>query len=334
MSGQTRQAALSVRELHVSFRGDLGAAKAVDGVSYDLYPGETLAVVGESGCGKSVSALAILRLIPSPPGRIDSGSIDFEGRGLLDMNERSLYQIRGNKISMIFQEPMTSLNPVLTIGRQLTEALQFHLGMSRREARERALEMLDLVQISEGESRLKQYPHQLSGGMRQRVMIAMALSCEPRVLIADEPTTALDVTIQAQILDLMADLQDRLGTAIILITHDLGVVAQMADRVVIMYAGKIVEQAPVNDLFDAPRHPYTEGLLRALPRLDRLSRGAGEDRLSEMPGIVPSIYGRPPGCAFAPRCPLATEQCRSAEPPLAALADDHLVACWVRAPGS
>ena len=260
---------LSIRDLRVSFRSGARSAAAVDGVSCDVFAGETLGIVGESGCGKSVTALSILRLIPSPPGQIDSGSIEFDGRDLLALKQRALYQVRGGDIGMIFQEPMTSLNPVLSIGLQLTEALVFHLGMSARKARERAVEMLRLVHIPEPERRLKQYPHQLSGGMRQRVMIAMALSCQPRLLIADEPTTALDVTIQAQILDLMAELKDRLGTAIILITHDLGVIAEMADRVVVMYAGKVVEQAPVTALFDRPLHPYTQGLLRSLPRFDR-----------------------------------------------------------------
>ena len=323
---------LSIRDLHVSFRSGARSAAAVDGVSYDVFAGETLGVVGESGCGKSVTALSILRLIPSPPGQIDSGTIEFDGRDLLGLNHRALYQVRGRDIGMIFQEPMTSLNPVLSIGLQLTEALTFHLGMSARKARERAIEMLYLVHIPEPERRLKQYPHQLSGGMRQRVMIAMALSCQPRLLIADEPTTALDVTIQAQILDLMAELKDRLGAAIILITHDLGVIAEMADRVVVMYAGKVVEQASVTALFDAPLHPYTQGLLRSLPRFDRRVAGAGRDRLSEMPGLIPSIYAKREGCMFAPRCPLASAQCREAEPPLVAVESEHWAACWEAMP--
>ena len=323
---------LSIRDLRVSFRSGAQSAAAVDGVSYDVFAGETLGVVGESGCGKSVTALSVLRLIPSPPGQIDSGAIEFDGRDLLGLDERALYQVRGGDIGMIFQEPMTSLNPVLSIGLQLTEALVFHLGMSARKARERAVEMLRLVHIPEPERRLKQYPHQLSGGMRQRVMIAMALSCQPRLLIADEPTTALDVTIQAQILDLMAELKDQLGTAIILITHDLGVIAEMADRVVVMYAGKVVEQAPVTVLFKDPKHPYTQGLLRSLPRLDQLAAGAGRDRLSEMPGLMPSIYAKRAGCMFAPRCPLASEHCREAEPPLEPVADEHWAACWEALP--
>ena len=323
---------LSIRDLRVSFRSGARSAAAVDGVSYDVFAGETLGVVGESGCGKSVTALSILRLIPSPPGEIESGSIEFDGRDLLGLKQRALYQVRGGDIGMIFQEPMTSLNPVLSIGLQLTEALVFHLGMSTRKARERAVEMLRLVHIPEPERRLKQYPHQLSGGMRQRVMIAMALSCQPRLLIADEPTTALDVTIQAQILDLMAELKDRLGTAIILITHDLGVIAEMADRVVVMYAGKVVEQAPVTALFDKPLHPYTQGLLRSLPRFDRQAAGGDRDRLSEMPGLIPSIYAKREGCMFAPRCPLASAHCREAEPPLVAVEGEHWASCWEATP--
>ena len=323
---------LSIQNLRVSFRSGTQSAAAVDGVSYDVFAGETLGVVGESGCGKSVTALSILRLIPSPPGQIDSGAIEFDGRDLLGLHHRALYQVRGGDIGMIFQEPMTSLNPVLSIGLQLTEALVFHLGMSARKARERAIEMLRLVHIPEPERRLKQYPHQLSGGMRQRVMIAMALSCQPRLLIADEPTTALDVTIQAQILDLMAELKGRLGTAIMLITHDLGVIAEMADRVVVMYAGKVVEQAPVTALFDKPLHPYTQGLLRSLPRLGQQAAGEGRDRLSEMPGLIPSIYAKREGCMFAPRCPLASDHCRQAEPPLVAVEGEHWAACWEAKP--
>ena len=323
---------LSIQDLRVSFRSGSSSAAAVEGVSYDVFAGETLGVVGESGCGKSVTALSILRLIPSPPGQIDSGSIEFDGRDLLGLKDRALYQVRGGEIGMIFQEPMTSLNPVLSIGLQLTEALVFHLGMSARKARERAIEMLSLVHIPEPERLLKQYPHQLSGGMRQRVMIAMALSCQPRLLIADEPTTALDVTIQAQILDLMAELQNRLGTAIMLITHDLGVIAEMADRVVVMYAGKVVERAPVTALFDRPLHPYTQGLLRSLPRFDRQAAAGGRDRLSEMPGLIPSIHAKREGCMFAPRCPLASAHCREAEPPLVAVEGEHWAACWEAMP--
>ena len=323
---------LSIQDLRVSFRSGSSSAAAIEGVSYDVFAGETLGVVGESGCGKSVTALSILRLIPSPPGQIDSGTIEFDGRDLLGLKDRALYQVRGGEIGMIFQEPMTSLNPVLSIGLQLTEALVFHLGMSARKARERAIEMLRLVHIPEPERLLKQYPHQLSGGMRQRVMIAMALSCQPRLLIADEPTTALDVTIQAQILDLMAELQNRLGTAIMLITHDLGVIAEMADRVVVMYAGKVVERAPVTALFDRPLHPYTQGLLRSLPRFDRQAAAGGRDRLSEMPGLIPSIHAKRVGCMFAPRCPLASAHCREAEPPLVAVEGEHWAACWEAMP--
>ena len=324
---------LSIRDLRVSFRSGARSAAAVDGVSYDVFAGETLGVVGESGCGKSVTALSILRLIPSPPGQIDSGSIEFDGRDLLALKQRALYQVRGGDIGMIFQEPMTSLNPVLSIGLQLTEALVFHLGMSTRKARERAIEMLRLVHIPEPERRLKQYPHQLSGGMRQRVMIAMALSCQPRLLIADEPTTALDVTIQAQILDLMAELKDRLGTAIILITHDLGVIAEMADRVVVMYAGKVVEQAPVTALFDKPLHPYTQGLLRSLPKLRPAGGGRGQGPPLRDAGPDPlDLRQSAKGCMFAPRCPLASAHCREAEPPLVAVEGEHWAACWEATP--
>jgi peptide/nickel transport system ATP-binding protein len=304
-----------------------GIVRAVDGVSYRVYPGETLAVVGESGCGKSVTSLSILRLVPSPPGRIVAGRLVFEGRNLLELTEAAMRAIRGNEISMIFQEPMTSLNPVLTIGRQIAEALVLHQGMDRRGARSRAIEMLRLVNIPEPERRVKQYPHELSGGMRQRVMIAMALSCNPKLLIADEPTTALDVTIQAQILDLMRALKARSGAAIILITHDLGVVAEMAQRVVVMYAGRKVEEAPVERLFARPLHPYTKGLLGSIPRLAEAAGGAPK-RLAEIPGMVPSLKEAMPGCLFAPRCSYATARCTAEYPPLEEKADGHWVACW------
>jgi peptide/nickel transport system ATP-binding protein len=304
-----------------------GIVRAVDGVSYRVYPGETLAVVGESGCGKSVTSLSILRLVPSPPGRIVAGRLVFEGRNLLGLTEAAMRAIRGNEISMIFQEPMTSLNPVLTIGRQIAEALVLHQGMDRRGARSRAIEMLRLVNIPEPERRVKQYPHELSGGMRQRVMIAMALSCNPKLLIADEPTTALDVTIQAQILDLMRALKARSGAAIILITHDLGVVAEMAQRVVVMYAGRKVEEAPVERLFARPLHPYTKGLLGSIPRLAEAAGGAPK-RLAEIPGMVPSLKEAMPGCLFAPRCSYATARCTAEYPPLEEKADGHWVACW------
>src|SRR6202045_4114258 len=300
---------LEVADLRTWFFTRDGVVRAVDGVSFHVIPGETLAVVGESGCGKSVTALSILRLIPSPPGRIVSGAIHFAGRDLLALSEEEMRRVRGNEISMIFQEPMTSLNPVMTIGKQISEALILHRDMDRKAALKRAVEMLDLVRIPEPAQRAKEYPHQLSGGMRQRAMIAMALACNPKVMIADEPTTALDVTIQAQILDIILDLQRKLGTAMILITHDLGVVAETAKRVIVMYAGKKVEEAPVGELFARPMHPYTVGLMASIPRLDLL-RGedkADTDRLQEIPGIVPALFALPPGCAFAARCSKATD---------------------------
>ena len=317
---------LSVEELKTWFFTRDGVVRAVDGVSFAVYPGETLAVVGESGCGKSVTSLSILRLIASPPGRVVGGRVMFEGRDLLGLPEREMRDLRGNQISMIFQEPMTSLNPVLTIGRQIAEALILHRGMSRAEALARAVEMLRLVEIPEPERRVGEYPHQLSGGMRQRVMIAMALACNPRLLIADEPTTALDVTIQAQILDLMRALKDKTGAAIVLITHDLGVVAEMAQRVVVMYAGRIVEEAPVDLLFARPRHPYTRGLLSSIPRLGQ--GAAGRRRLAEIPGVVPSLKEEARGCLFAARCAHATERCRRDAPALEGKGGGHWVACW------
>jgi peptide/nickel transport system ATP-binding protein len=319
---------LEVEDLKTHFFTRDGIVRAVDGISFSVAPGETLAVVGESGCGKSVTSLSILRLIASPPGRIVSGRIRFQGRNLLELSERKMRAIRGNEISMIFQEPMTSLNPVLTIGRQITETLIVHRGMTREAARERAIEMLRLVGIPEPAARIDQYPHELSGGMRQRVMIAMALACGPKLLIADEPTTALDVTVQAQILDLMRQLRAKTGTAIILITHSLGVVAEMAQRVVVMYGGRKVEEARVEDLFARPRHPYTRALLGSVPRLGASLGAARNARLAEIPGIVPSLKEEIPGCIFAPRCAYATDQCRSSYPPLEEKAAGHSVACW------
>jgi peptide/nickel transport system ATP-binding protein len=323
----TAEPILEIDDLKTHFFTRDGVVRAVDGVSYNLAKGETLGVVGESGCGKSITALSVLRLVPSPPGRIVGGAIRFEGRDLLTRSEAEMRDLRGNDISMIFQEPMTSLNPVLTIGHQIAETLTLHQGLSRRAALDRAIEMLTLVRIPEAERRIRQYPHQLSGGMRQRVMIAMALSCNPKVLIADEPTTALDVTIQAQILNLMHELKQKLGTAVILITHDLGVVAETAQRVVVMYAGRKVEEAPVEELFAAPLHPYTRGLMASVPRL-----GAALDdrrhRLAEIPGMVPSLRGMPQGCSFAPRCRFATERCRADFPPLETARRGHAVACW------
>jgi oligopeptide/dipeptide ABC transporter ATP-binding protein len=320
---------LEIVELHTQFDTPAGIVRAVDGVSYNLRSGETLGVVGESGCGKSVTALSVLRLIASPPGRIVSGAIRFEGTDLLGLSESEMEDIRGNRISMIFQEPMTSLNPLLTVGRQISEAIALHQGLSHRDAMGRAIEMLRRVHIPEPERRAHAYPHQLSGGMRQRVMIAMAVSCNPKVLIADEPTTALDVTIQAQILDLMRELRDTLGTATILITHDMGVVAENADRVVVMYAGRKVEEAGVDDLFERPAHPYTRGLLGSIPSLDLAARGTVRRvRLNEIKGMVPSLFNLPRGCSFAPRCALATEQCHAASPPLEQHRSAHWVACW------
>jgi peptide/nickel transport system ATP-binding protein len=320
---------LQLKDLKTYFFSRDGVVRAVDGVSYHLNRGETLGVVGESGCGKSVTALSILRLIPNPPGRIVAGEILFEGQDLLLRSEAEMQDIRGNEISMIFQEPMTSLNPVLTVGHQISEAITLHQGLSRHAAMDKAVEMLRIVHIPEAQRRVGEYPHQLSGGMRQRVMIAMALSCNPKVLIADEPTTALDVTIQAQILDLMLELQEKLGTAIIMITHDLGVIAEVAKRVVVMYAGKKVEEAQVEELFEVPCHPYTKGLLGSIPRMDAVrGESTGRQRLQEIKGMVPSLHHLPKGCLFEPRCPYATEQCRAEYPPLTEYRPGHLSACW------
>jgi peptide/nickel transport system ATP-binding protein len=318
-------ALLEVDNLQTHFRTPDGVNRAVDGVSFHVEEGETLAIVGESGCGKSVTAMSILRLVPEPPGKI-AGAIRLEGRDLLTLDDRAMRDIRGNDISMIFQEPMTSLNPVLSIGRQLGETLRLHQGLDAAAAQRRAVEMLNLVGIAEPVRRLAEYPHQMSGGMRQRVMIAMALGCNPRLLIADEPTTALDVTIQAQILDLMAELKRRVGAAIVLITHDLGVVAEVAERVMVMYAGRKVEEAPVAALFRTPRHPYTQGLLGAVPKLGSSLEG-NDTKLTEIPGSVPSLKARIAGCAFAGRCPRVTELCRQVAPALEAKAPGHLVAC-------
>ena len=330
---------LDVRDLVTEFQTPVGSGRAVNGVSFTVRQGETLGIVGESGCGKSITALSILRLVPSPPGRIVQGQAYLEGRDLLQIPERELGDVRGNDIAMIFQEPMTSLNPVLTIGYQISETLRRHEGLSRNAARVRAIEMLDLVRIPESARRAGEYPHQLSGGMRQRAMIAMALACNPKILIADEPTTALDVTIQAQVLDLIVDLQERLHTAVILITHDLGVIAETAHRVIVMYAGRKVEEAQVHQLFETPLHPYTEGLLASLPRLDALvgesvQRFAGlaerlAERLAEIPGVVPSLTAMPSGCEFAPRCAKADDRCSAEVPPFKESdGSDHWVACW------
>jgi peptide/nickel transport system ATP-binding protein len=318
-------ALLEVENLQTHFRTPDGVNRAVDGVSFQVAEGETLAIVGESGCGKSVTANSILRLIPEPPGRI-AGVIRFQGTDLLKLSDRAMRAIRGNDISMIFQEPMTSLNPVLNVSRQLGETLRLHQGLDKRAAEARAVEMLALVGIPEPRRRVREYPHQMSGGMRQRVMIAMALACNPKLLIADEPTTALDVTIQAQILELMADLKRKVGAAIVLITHDLGVVAEVAERVMVMYAGRKVEEASVKQLFRSPRHPYTQGLLGAVPKLGSSLTGT-DTKLAEIPGQVPSLKERILGCVFASRCTLATEMCRQLAPALEAKAPGHVAAC-------
>jgi peptide/nickel transport system ATP-binding protein len=316
---------LDVRNLQTHFRTPDGVNRAVDGLSFHVNAGETIAIVGESGCGKSVTSMSILRLIPEPPGKI-AGEVIFQGKDLLKLSDREMRAIRGNDVSMIFQEPMTSLNPVLTVGRQIGETLRLHQGLSKQEAEQRSIEMLKLVGIPAPERRVREYPHQLSGGMRQRVMIAMALACNPKLLIADEPTTALDVTIQAQILDLMRDLKHRVGAAIVLITHDLGVVAEVAERVIVMYAGRKVEEAGVVDLFSDPKHPYTQGLLGAVPKLGSSLTGE-ETRLAEIPGLVPSLKTKIEGCVFASRCPKATDLCRAVPPALEAKAPNHVAAC-------
>jgi peptide/nickel transport system ATP-binding protein len=318
---------LDVRELETVFFTNSGLFRAVDKLSFHVRRGETLAIVGESGCGKSVSALSLMRLVPDPPGRIVGGSVLFEGTDLLGLDEAGMRDIRGNRISMIFQEPMTSLNPVMRIGDQIAEAVRLHRSMSRQEIWDQVVEMLRLVRIPEPARRAYEYPHQLSGGMRQRAMIAMALACRPSLLIADEPTTALDVTIQAQILALVLDLQKGLGMGLILITHDLGVVAQTAQRVIVMYAGKKVEEADVETLFATPRHPYTRGLMASIPALPSPGKNA-DARLAEIPGMVPALTRLPPGCAFAPRCALAIKRCQEESPPLQKFDGDHWAACW------
>jgi peptide/nickel transport system ATP-binding protein len=315
---------LEVKDLRTEFGSAGSVFAAVDGVSFTLEAGETLGIVGESGCGKSVTSLSIMRLVPNPPGRIAAGEVRLQGRNLLALSEVEMRAVRGGAISMIFQEPMTSLNPVQTVGDQIIEGIRLHRNVGAAEARERALEMLRLVRIPSPETRIDEYPHQLSGGMRQRVMIAMALACDPQILIADEPTTALDVTIQAQILDLLRDLRQRTGAAIMLITHDLGVVAEIANRVIVMYAGKIVEQATVERLFANPQHPYTLGLLGSMPKLT----GDADERLIAIEGVVPNPYALPQGCRFHPRCALANAQCRAAQPPLIEIEAGHHTACW------
>ena len=315
---------LDIRDLKTWFRTDNGTVRAVDGVSLAVAAGETLAVVGESGSGKTVTARSVLKLIDMPPGRFESGQILWRGQDLIPLGAAAMDRIRAREIGMVFQEPMTSLNPVYTVGAQIAEALLAHQPMSRKAALTGAVEMLRLVQIPNAERRVRDYPHQFSGGMRQRVMIAMALVCKPQLLIADEPTTALDVTIQAQILDLLADMKGRFGMAIMLITHAMGVVAENAQRVAVMYAGKVVEEAPVRELFANPRHPYTQGLIRSIPRVDAK---AGRTRLAQIPGTVPSLLHPPPGCRFAPRCPLAVAACTAEQPAFRPVGPGHRAAC-------
>jgi oligopeptide transport system ATP-binding protein len=319
---------LSIRNLHTYFYTHDGVVKAVDGIDISMGRGETLGLVGESGCGKSVTARSILQLIPQPPGRIAQGEILFEGENLVTLPPKQMRKIRGNRISMIFQEPMTSLNPVFSIGNQMTESIRLHQGLSRRDALDRAIEMLKEVAISDPEKRIREYPNQMSGGMRQRVMIAIALSCNPKLLIADEPTTALDVTIQAQILSLMNKVKRDFNASILLITHDLGVIAEMAQSVAVMYTGRIVEYAGVVELFQNPKHPYTQGLMDSIPRLDD-SAVSGDRMLKAIPGVVPSLLGLPSGCSFRERCPQVLDICRSCPPSLLPAGTQHKVACWL-----
>jgi oligopeptide transport system ATP-binding protein len=321
---------LRVEDLRTWFHTDDGVVKAVDGVSFELRRGETLGIVGESGSGKSVTNLSLLDLIPSPPGRIEGGRVMFHGEDLLGMSKEALRAVRGDRIAMIFQDPMTSLNPFLRISTQMMEPLMLHRGLGRRAARARAVELLQLAGIAGAEQRIDQYPHQFSGGMRQRVMIAMGLSCDPEILIADEPTSALDVTIQAQILDLIRDLTRRMGTAVILITHSLGVVAGICDTLCVMYAGRIVERGPTGLLFETPKHPYTQGLIKSVPRLDR----KGPERLASIPGQPPDVIDLPECCPFYPRCDRAMDVCRRRYPPATDLGDGRVVNCWLYPEGA
>ncbi|MCI0454986.1 MAG: ABC transporter ATP-binding protein [Candidatus Dadabacteria bacterium] len=314
---------IEIKNLRVSFGSDGERVDAVSGVSLSVPERSTVSIVGESGCGKTVTALSIMRLIPEPPGRVDEGEITFDGANLLKLSDRDMRAIRGNRISMVFQEPISSLNPVFSVGEQIGEALRTHLKVSRKEEKERVLELLRLVRISEPNKRINSYPHELSGGMCQRVMIAMALSCNPELLIADEPTTALDVTIQASILELISELRDKIGMSVLLITHDLGIIAEVADRVYVMYAGKIVEEAPMKNLFKNPRHPYTVGLMNSIPSLH-----IRKERLRAIPGIVPSLKDLPIGCRFQDRCPMVIDKCRFSEPPLREIESGHLSACY------
>lgn len=319
---ENKNSILSVRNLKMWFDNDFGSVQILRGINFDIYPGETLGIVGESGCGKSITSFSIMRLLESPPARYE-GEILFQGEDVLKMSEKQMYKLRGKKMSMIFQEPMTSLNPLFTLGNQLSETFMLHQGLSKKEARKKSIEMLQMVRVAEPEKRVDEYPHQLSGGMRQRVMIAMALACRPELLIADEPTTALDVTIQAQVLDLMRDLQKELGTAIAFITHDLGVINEMCDRVIVLYCGEVMETAPVKELFKNPKHPYTEGLLDTLPKF------GVSGKLATIPGMVPPSGQFPKGCVFAPRCKYATEKCRTARPQETDLGDGHAVRCFL-----
>ena len=314
---------LEIKDLCVEFQTVEGTVHAVDHLNYTLHKGEKLGIVGESGSGKSVSSLGMMQLIPNPPGRITGGEILYHGKDLVKASEKEMQKIRGNEISMIFQEPMTSLNPIIKCGKQIAESLRLHRGMKKKEAMEEAVRMMRAVGIANPEVRAHEYPHQMSGGMRQRVMIAMALACQPQILIADEPTTALDVTIQAQILDLIRELNESMGTSVVFITHDLGVVSDLCDTVIVMYTGHIVEQAPVKELFESPKHPYTKGLLNAIPKITR-----ERNPLETIEGMVPNPTERIEGCSFSPRCPYATDQCRKAGPPMAELSDGRLVRCW------
>ncbi|WP_282605267.1 ABC transporter ATP-binding protein [Pelagibius sp. Alg239-R121] len=334
MSGhQTDRPLLQVSNLCVEFRTRDGIARVLDEVSLELQPGQTLGIVGESGCGKSMTALSIMRLIPSPPGQITAGEVRLAGEDLLRFDEQRMRDIRGKDISMIFQEPMTSLNPVFTVGDQIAESLRLHEGLSDKEAAARAVKMLKAVGIPEPQARAREYPHQLSGGMRQRVMIAIALACGPKVIIADEPTTALDVTVQAQIFDLLRDLKERTSTAIILITHDMGAIAEMTDRVTVMYAGRVVEEGPVEAILDAPKHPYTQGLIACVPQLDP-NPTAERPPLEEIPGVVPALTRLGKGCAFAPRCKYAFERCDQEAPRRVSVDADHRAACWLLEEGT
>jgi peptide/nickel transport system ATP-binding protein len=318
---------LEIKGLKTYFFTEEGVVRAVDGVDLRIDKGETLGIVGESGCGKTVTALSVMRLIAMPPGKIVEGQILYEGRDLVTLPPAQMRKVRGKEISMVFQEPMTSLNPVFTIGEQIAEAIRLHEGLGRRAAMDKTVEMLKLVHIPNPERRVKEYPHQLSGGMRQRVMIAMALSCNPKLLIADEPTTALDVTIQAQILELLNELKAKIGMAVMLITHDMGVIAETTQRVMVMYAGKVVEEAPVKELFKEPLHPYTQGLLRSIPRID--TAATQKKRLEAIPGVVPSLLNLPRGCKFEPRCPHAKPICTDQDPVLKEMKPGHRVSCWL-----